>query len=92
MGYWKQMLYYCFRTGLMDGEMRERVHGIQFTREQERLMIEISSLLQVYDDKRDVDDKDDEEWESSEEESDQDEEVEDEHGTENEDQQPDRTR
>lgn len=48
IGLWKQMLYYCFRTCLRGPEVRERVYGIHFTREQERLIGEIASLLQPY--------------------------------------------
>ena len=54
------MLYYCFRTGLLDRELCERVYGIQFTEQQERLIIEISGQLQVYNDESDVDEDDEE--------------------------------
>src|SRR5437762_79331 len=62
VGYWKQMLYYCFRTCLLEPELRQRVYGIQFTNEQERLIIEITALLQAYNDGND----EDSDWESEE--------------------------
>jgi len=54
------MLYYCFRTCLLEPELRQRVYGIQFTNEQERLIVEITALLQAYNDG----DDEDSDWES----------------------------
>jgi hypothetical protein len=46
----------------LESELRERVYGIQFTNEQERLIVEITALLQAYNDG----DDEDEDWESEE--------------------------
>jgi hypothetical protein len=43
--YWKQFLYYCFRTGLLNGEYRKRLYGIQFSAEQSRLIQDIKGMF-----------------------------------------------
>ena len=48
--HWKQFLYYCFRTGSMEGDGRRRIYGIEFTNEQEQLIHEITASLQQFDD------------------------------------------
>jgi Orsellinic acid/F9775 biosynthesis cluster protein D len=73
IGYWRQMLYYCFRTCRLDPQLRQRVYGIQFTDEQERLILEILELLSTHRDEEDDMDWDPEDdevdgqlWESEE--------------------------
>ena len=75
------MLYYCFRICLLEPELRQCIYGIQFTNEQERLMVEIIDLLQAYNDGED----EDEDWESDRDldlndDEDEDEKSENEHG------------
>ena len=45
-----------FRTCLLEPKFRQRVYGIQFINEQERLIDEITDLLQAYNDGDDEDD------------------------------------
>ena len=75
VGYWKQFTFYCFRTSLLDNDMREEVYGIRFTEEQMELISTIWTMLAGYnddefhqrydeDEDEDIDDDDDdeEEW------------------------------
>jgi len=45
VGYFKQLIYYAFRTGLLDDESRERHYGVHFTQEQQHFICEIYSML-----------------------------------------------
>jgi len=49
IGYMKQMINYCFRTGLMDPAKRKKDHGINFTTQQEKLIHEIHDMLKAND-------------------------------------------
>jgi len=48
VGYWKQFTFYCFRTGLLDNDVREEVYGIRFTEEQMELISTIWTMLAGY--------------------------------------------
>jgi len=45
VGHFRQLIYYTFRTGLLDDKTREHVYGIRFTPEQKQLIHEIFQLL-----------------------------------------------
>lgn len=49
INYWKQFLYYVFRTALMREKQRNREHGIKFTEDQLRLVKEIAGMLKALD-------------------------------------------
>jgi len=44
--YWKQFLFYCFRVYELDEKERQKVYGIEFTKEQLRCMKEVDDLLE----------------------------------------------
>ncbi len=64
---------------MLESEVRQHIYGIQFTNEQERLIIEIIGLLQAYNDGDDEDEECESE-ENSDEDSDEESENEDESG------------
>ena len=45
VGHFKQLIYYTFRTGLLDNETCERMYGIRFTSGQKQLIHEIFTML-----------------------------------------------
>jgi hypothetical protein len=49
INYWKQFLYYCFRTGILEEEVRERVYGIRFTDEQLNLIRDKHKAIEADD-------------------------------------------
>lgn len=44
-GYWKQCIYYCVRTALIDKPSRERIYGVRFTVEQLRIITELEGSI-----------------------------------------------
>jgi hypothetical protein len=75
--YWKQFIYYCFRTAELESDKRKHLYGIEFTNEQERMIQEITLLLRQLDVDGECDDDELNEDEDYEQESDSDEEEDD---------------
>lgn len=48
INYWKRMIIYCFRVGLMDPEKCRKKHGINFTKWQRETIKEIHCMLRKY--------------------------------------------
>ena len=44
---WRQFIFYCIRTALLDEATRERVYGIKFTEDQMRIIGELMQMLDM---------------------------------------------
>ena len=55
VGYWKQSIYYCFRTMCLKPNRRRVLYGIEFTAQQSQLIEEITTALDQFKDSDEYD-------------------------------------